>query len=238
MDILIFSRRDELIKVNPNEIVYFQADGNYSNMILVSGKEQLLTMNLSKVQLTLEEQLGKQSNLYERIGRDLIIRKSYLFSIQTLKKRLILAVPGSEKIFELHVSKDALMKLKEKQEVETHENNADAQLRDLLTRKIYPLKIGLNRFGRQSNTSESEFPIDNGDNQISRQHFIIEVSLEEKTSTYKYFLVDSESANGTFLNNERVVKDTSTLLHFGCKIKAGKTEFILEQTDLDRTEIA
>jgi hypothetical protein len=195
-------------------------------------------MNLSNVQLTLEKQLGKQSNLFERIGRDLIIRKSYLFSIQTLKKKLVLVVPGSEKFFELHVSKDALKKLKVSQGVKQDEISCEAQLRDLQTRKIYPLKIGLNRFGRKSNNGESEYPIDNGDNQISRQHFSVEVIYDTDTKSYKYFLIDSGSANGTFLNKERLYKDTSTLLYFGCKIKAGKTEFILEQTDTVRTEIA
>jgi len=66
MDILIFKWRDELIKVNPDELVYFQADGNYSVMMLASRKEQLLSMNLSKVQLILEEQLGSQIILIDR----------------------------------------------------------------------------------------------------------------------------------------------------------------------------
>ena len=100
MNNLIFKSRDELIQVNPDDIVYFQADGNYSIMVLTSRKEQLLTMNLSKVQLMLDEQLGTQSALFERIGRDLIIRKAYLFSIQVLRKKLILAVPNSEKYFD------------------------------------------------------------------------------------------------------------------------------------------
>lgn len=238
MDILIFKWRDELIKVNLNDIVYFHADGNYSKMVLVSQKEQLLTMNLSKVLLTLEEQLGKQFVLFERVGRDLIIRKSYLFSIQTLKKRLILAVPGSEKFFELHVSKDALKKLKESQEFILDEMSHEAQLRDLQTRKIYPLKIGLNKFGRKSDKAGSEYPIDNGDNQISRQHFSVKVVFDIDTKSYKYFLVDSGSANGTSLNNEFIQKDIPILMHFGSKIRAGKTEFILEQIDKDRTEIA
>jgi hypothetical protein len=207
-------------------------------MVLASQKEQLLTMNLLKVQLTLEEQLGKQSKLFERIGRDLIIRRSYLFSIQTLKKRLILAVPGSEKFFELHVSKDALKKLKESQEFIFHEVSHAAQLRDLQTRKIYPLKIGLNRFGRKSNNGESEYPIDNGDNQISRQHFSVEVVFDLGSKSNKYFLIDSGSVNGTSLNNGFIQKDIPTLMYFGSKIRAGKTEFLLEQTDTDRTEIA
>ena len=238
MDILIFKWRDELIKVNLNDIVYFLADGNYSKMVLVSQKEQLLTLNLSKVQLALQEQLGKQSNLFERVGRDLIIRKTNLFSIHTLKQKLILVVPGSEKFFELHVSKEALKKLKESQEFKTNENSCEAQLRELQTRKIFPLKNGLNRFGRKSNNAESENPIDNGDNLISRLHFSVEVVFDIDTISTNYFLIDSGSANGTFLNNEHIKKDIPTLLHFGSKIIAGKTEFIFEQTDTDRTEIA
>ncbi|MDP4239438.1 MAG: LytTR family DNA-binding domain-containing protein [Bacteroidota bacterium] len=117
MDCLIFKWRDELIQVNSDDIVYFQADGNYSIMLLASRKEQLLTMNLSKVQLTLEEQLGSQSALFERVGREFIIRKAFIFSIQTLKQKLILAVPNSEKFFELQVSKEALKKLKVGQEI-------------------------------------------------------------------------------------------------------------------------
>jgi hypothetical protein len=238
MDILIFKWRDELIQVNPDEIVYFQADGNYASMMLVSGKERLLSMNLAKVQLVLEEQLGHQSALFERVGRDLIIRNTYLFSIQTLRQKLILLIPKSEKIFELHVSKEALKKLKENQVLKPTGITNETQLRDLQTRKIYPIKIGLNRFGRKSKNSESEYPIDNGDSLISRNHFAIDVLFDMETRCYECYLIDSESANGTFLDNKQIPKDTPTLLHFGCKIKAGKTEFILEQTDTDRTEIA
>ena len=236
MYVLIFTWRDELIKVNLNDIVYFQADGNYSNMVLASQKEQLLTINLSRVQLTLEEQLGKHSALFERIGRDLIIRKSYLFSIQTLKKRLILAVPGSEKFFELHISKDALRKLKESQEVKPNVISCEAQLRDLQTRKIYPLVMGENRFGRKS--TESKHPIDNGDNQISRKHFNIDVQYKADTRKYEYYLIDLQSANGTWLDNKLLTKGDPNPLDFGSKIRAGKTELIFEKTDTDRTEIA
>jgi hypothetical protein len=190
------------------------------------------------VELVLEEQLGHQSALFVRVGRDLIIRNAYLFSIQTLRQKLILLIPKSEKFFELHVSKDALKKLKEKQEVMLKEISNEAQLRDLKTHKTYPLFIGLNRFGRKSNSSQVENQIDNGDNQISRLHFIIEVVFDLETNSYKYFLIDPGSANGTFLDNDSVQKGKSTLMHVGSLIRAGKTEFILERTNSDLTEIA
>lgn len=236
MNNLIFKWRDELIIINPGDIVYFQADGNYSFMMLASGKKQLLSNNLSKVQLILEEQLKFQSALFERVGRDLIIRKAYLFSIHILNQKLNLLIPNGEKVFELHVSKDALKKLKLSQEVKPIDISSEVQLRDIQTSKIYPLVLGENRFGRKS--TESNYLIDNGDNQISRQHFSVEVVYNIKTKCYKYFLIDSGSTNGTFLNSEQIQKDIPTLLHLGSKIRAGKTEFLLEQINTDRTEKA
>ena len=237
MNTLIFKWRDELIQVNPDDIVYFQADGNYCTMMLASRKEQLLTMNMTRVQSVLEEQLGSQSALFERTGRDLIIRKATIFSIQVLRQKLILAVPNSEKYFELHVSKDALKKLKASQEIKAIKVSTVARLRDLQTRKIYPLNAGTNRFGRKSTVNDIEQSIDNGDNQISRQHFTVEVLFDSETRRYQYYLTDKQSANGTYLNNERIQKDSSILIHFGNKIRVGKTELVLENTDIDRTEI-
>lgn len=237
MNILIFKWRDELIQVNPDDIVYFQADGNYSIMILVSRKEQLLTMNLSKVQLTLEEQLASQSDMFKRVGRDLIIRKAFIYSIQTLRKKLILSVPNSEKYFELEVSKEALKKLKETQEIKPNSTLIQVQLRDLQTRKIYPLHIGHNRFGRKSNSMDCEHPIDNGDCKISRLHFDIEVILQIPEGKYKFQIHDLNSANGTFISEYLITFESPKTINIGAKIKAGNTEFIMEYADLDKTEI-
>jgi len=237
MNILIFKWRDELIQVNPDELVYFQADGNYSVMMLASRKEQLLSMNLSKVQLILDEQLALQSDKFERVGRDLIIRKAFIYSIQTLRKKLILYVPNSDKFFELEVSKEALKKLKETQEGTPIRILNEVQLRDLQTRKIYPLHLGHNPFGRKTNTIECEHPIDNGDSKIRRLHFDIEVSLQISEEKYEFKLYDMNSANGTFLSLERISPETPKQINIGAMIKAGNTEFILEYADLDKTEI-
>ena len=236
MNILIFKWRDELIQVNPDELVYFQADGNYSVMMLASRKEQLLSMNLSKVQLILDEQLALQSDKFERVGRDLIIRKAFIYSIQTLRKKLILYVPNSDKFFELEVSKEALKKLKETQEGTPIRILNEVQLRDLQTRKIYPLHLGHNPFGRKTNTIECEHPIDNGDSKISRLHFSIEAHFDINEG-HRYYLSDLNSSNGTFLNKERIVTELPIPIHIGAKIRVGKTEFIFEKIDLDRTEI-
>jgi len=237
MDNLIFKWRDELIQVNPDELVYFQADGNYCIMMLASRKEQLLTMNLSKVQQILEEQLGNQSALFERVGREFIIRKAFIFSIQTLRKKLILAVPNGEKYFELQVSKEALKRLKENQEIMQIVISTQVQLRDLQTRKVYPLQMGHNRFGRKSNTTDCEHSIDNGDSRISRLHFDIEVSLPVPGGKQEFYVKDLNSSNGTFHNEERIYSENPKPIGIGARIRAGKTEFVLEYADQDKTEI-
>jgi len=237
MDNLIFKWRDELILVNPDELVYFQADGNYTIMMLASRKEQLLTMNLSKVQLTLDEQLGNQSALFERVGREFIIRKACIYSIQTLRKKLILAVPNSEKFFELLVSKEALKRLKENQEIKQIVISTQVQLRDLQTRTVYPLQMGLNRFGRKSNSTDCKHLVDNGDSRISRLHFNIDISLQIPGGKYEFYVTDLNSSNGTFHNEERIYSEIPKPISIGARIRAGKTEFMLEYADLDKTEI-
>ena len=238
MNNLIFKSRDELIQVNPADIVYFKADSNDCKMMLVTRKVQLLPMNLTKMQLLLDDQLGSDASLFERVGREFIIRKAFIYSIQTLKQKLQLALPNSDQYFELKVSKEALRVLKKSHEVKPAVISTLAQLRDLQTRKVYALKTGQNRFGRKSNKSECEHQIDNGDSQISRMHFEIDVRENNITNCYGYYLTDCQSANGTSLNERLIVKNDAILLDYGNIIKAGKTELMLEDSDIDKTEIS
>jgi len=239
MNNLIFKLRDELIQVNPEDIVYFEeADGNDCNMMFVTRKVQRVSMILTKLQLLLDEQLGSDASLFEKVGEEFIIRKAFIYSIQPLIKKMILAVPNSDKYFELKVSKEALRVLKKSQEVKPAVISTLAQLRDLQTRKVYALKTGQNRFGRKSNKSECEHQIDNGDSQISRLHFEIDVRENNITNCYEYYLTDCQSANGTSLNERLIVKNDAILLDYGNIIKAGKTELMLEDIDIDKTEIS
>ncbi len=236
MKTLKFKGRDELIQVNPDEVVCFRADGNYSTMVLCSRQEQLLSMNLSKLQSTLDEQLGFDSAVFERIGRDLILRKSYIFSLQVLQQKITLITPNGNKFIE-EVSRDAIKKLKERQETDTTRVKQEVQLRDLLTGKIYLLKTGLNRFGRKSSSTKVEHPIENGDTKISRNHFCIEMHFNAEERRNEYHFSDSQSANGTFLDGKLIDKESSVLICLGTKIKVGNTEFIFEKIDTDKTEI-
>ena len=234
MKSLIFNWRDELIRIKPEEIVYFEADGNYSKMMLVSKKQQFLSMNLSKVMAKLQEHLGRKSEIFERVGRDLIIRKACLYSIHILQKQLVLTVPGTDVFYDLKVSKEALKTLKEKQAIKQHICVENIQLRELQTRKIYPLSIGDNCFGRKSSTTKCDQMIDNGDSQMSRLHFNIRIHRQNCDCT----IVDLGSANGTFLNGIRLNPNEPKPIQAGAIIKAGKTDFLVELVDLDKTQMS
>ena len=58
--------------INPEDIIYCEADGNYSHIILQNGKAEISTLNLG----TLEKQLGTGNFL--RISRSYLINMNYL----------------------------------------------------------------------------------------------------------------------------------------------------------------
>lgn len=233
---LKFVGRDELIQVNPDDIVCFKAEGNYTRMVLVSGQVQLLTMNLSKVQLILVQQLAIDAALFDRVGRDLVLRRSYIFSLNVLQQKITLIAPNGKKFIE-EVSKDAIKKLKLRQESHTSSTRAVAQLREVVSGKTYQLCIGLNRFGRKSSSTQCEHQIDNGDGKISREHFRIEVLQNSETDKMEYFISDCQSANGTYLKSLRIDTENPVVLSFGDIIKAGNTEFVFDRIDFEKTEI-
>ena len=75
--------------------------------------------------------------------------------------------------------------------------------------------------------------IDNGDSQMSRLHFNIRIHRQNCDCT----IVDLGSANGTFLNGTVLSPNEPKSIKAGAIIKAGKTEFIIELVDSDKTEI-
>jgi len=237
MNILIFIWRDELIRVNPENIVFFQADGNYSTMTLTNKKKQLITMNLSKVQQTLDEQLGALACQFERVGRDIIFRKQFFYSIHNLKRKLVLSIPNSGEYLEIGVSKEALKKLRNSFQENLNVTVKEIHLRDVQTRTVYPLKSGNNIFGRKSNRIVSDFPIDNDDLSISRKHFNLIVIDNLKENMYDIFLQDMNSANGTLYNKKNVPATNPIQIYIGAVIRAGQTEFRLEYSGLDETTL-
>ena len=117
--VLIISNSNELVRVRPERIVYVVSDGNYSTMVLHDKTEQVFTMNLAHFQQMIEEQLGKEAMTFIRIGKQLIVNRTYIFKINPNKQQLIMSNADVNIAFDLQASKEALKQLKVLIESET-----------------------------------------------------------------------------------------------------------------------
>lgn len=109
---VFFNSRDELQRIDISKIVYFEADGNYTNIMMINKLRATIGMNLGEMEKSLAAQLGDDANIFMRIGRGFIINMNYIYSINVLKQQLILS-DYDHFAFQLGVSKDALRKMKD-----------------------------------------------------------------------------------------------------------------------------
>ncbi len=109
---IYFKSRDELLRIEISKIVYFEADGNYTNIVMVNKLRAAVCMNLGEMENALARQLGTESRIFVRIGKRYIINMEYVYQINVLKQHLILS-DYDHFAFQLNISKDALRKMKE-----------------------------------------------------------------------------------------------------------------------------
>lgn len=109
---ILFNSRDELLRINPAKIVYFEADGNYTNIILINKIKCTVCMNLAKMQSVLSERLKENASIFARVGKSHIVNLNYIYAIQTLKQRLVLSDQATF-AFQLPISKESLKRLKD-----------------------------------------------------------------------------------------------------------------------------
>lgn len=109
---LYLNSRDELYKIDISKIVYFEADGNYTNIVLCNKVKGTVCMNLAQMQMLLSQNLKESASCFARIGKRFIINLDYVYQISVLKQKLVLS-DGNVFAFQLNISKEALKKLKE-----------------------------------------------------------------------------------------------------------------------------
>lgn len=109
---LYFNMRDELLRLAVSNIVYFEADGNYTVIVTANQLRATIGISLAQMEKELAKQAGVRANRFCRIGKRYIINLSYVCRVQTGLQRLILSDTCSFS-YQLRVSKDALKKLKD-----------------------------------------------------------------------------------------------------------------------------
>lgn len=109
---LYLNSRDEFYRVDISKIVYFESDGNYTNIILNNKIKGTVCMNLSRMQSILSQNLKEAARIFARVGKRHIINLTYVYQIAILRQRLTLS-DGENFEYQISMSKDALKKLRD-----------------------------------------------------------------------------------------------------------------------------
>ncbi len=108
---LYLNFRDEFLRVDISKIVCFEADGNYTNIVLSNRTKGIVCMNLSRMQSLLSEKLREAARTFARVGKSHIINLDYVYRISIAGQKLTLG-DGEKFEYNLSVSKEALKKLR------------------------------------------------------------------------------------------------------------------------------
>lgn len=109
---LYLNSRDELYRMDISKIVYFEAEGNYTNFVLSNKLKGQVCMNLAQMQQVLTKNLREEAKIFARVGKRFIVNLTYVYQIGILRQRLMLS-DGEMFTYQLNISKDALKKLKD-----------------------------------------------------------------------------------------------------------------------------
>ena len=109
--------RDELLRIKIEHILYFEADRNYTKLLLSAGIQFTFAVNIGKVEEMLIAQLSEPNTILIRVGKSHIINKQHILQINLPKqKMLLLATEGKPR--EVIIPKEPLKALKESLEAE------------------------------------------------------------------------------------------------------------------------
>ena len=123
---LIIKTRDELLRIRIGQILYFEADRNYTKLLLSSGIQFTFAINIGKIEEILCKQVEGVGKILMRVGKSHIINKNHILQINLPKQRLLLLTEEG-KAKEVVISKDPLKVLKESLEKEMGKASTDSE---------------------------------------------------------------------------------------------------------------
>lgn len=128
---LMIKTRDELLRIKTGQILYFEADRNYTKLLLSNGIQFTFAINIGKIEELLEKQVPGSNEILVRIGKSHIVNKTHILQINLPRQKLLLlAQEGKPR--ELIISKDPLKRLKESLENEVEKGVVEETKGDVL----------------------------------------------------------------------------------------------------------
>lgn len=109
---IVFNSRDEFLKVNLDRVVFFEADGNYTKIVITNGLSGMVLTSLGRIEELLATRFKEERGRFARVGKKYVINLSFIFRINVLKQELTLSDQKSFS-YTVTISHDALKKLKD-----------------------------------------------------------------------------------------------------------------------------
>ena len=111
-NVILFNSREELLRMEVEKIVYFEANGNYTNVVAMNKLKATLGANLSQTEQILTQQMGEDAKMFMRVGKRFIVNLDYIYSVNMAKQCLIMS-DMKHFAYQLPISKEALRQMKE-----------------------------------------------------------------------------------------------------------------------------
>lgn len=111
--ILIINNTVELLRLHAADIVYIEANGNYSVLHVVGSEPQTILYQLGQLEQTMGQQLAEEASKFVRLGRGFIVNRNYIYNINLSLQFLVMRDAQGHCYPKLRASHDALKKLKE-----------------------------------------------------------------------------------------------------------------------------
>ena len=116
-EVLVIKNKSEVLYLQLDDILYIQADRNYSNIILADGGViNTLTYQRAEIARMMEEQLPNSCKQFVLLGRSYMVNTGYVLRIQPSKQLLTFCVNrfGTTKKVSIKATAKALAELAEK----------------------------------------------------------------------------------------------------------------------------
>lgn len=110
--VIVFNTKTELLRLDVSKIVYFEGDGNYTQIVTANKLKSVVCLNLTQMEKYLADKLADSKSVFMRVGKRFIINTSFIYQINTQKQQLILS-DFNHFAFALGISKEALRQMKE-----------------------------------------------------------------------------------------------------------------------------
>ena len=116
---IVLTTATELVRIATERIVCISSDGNYSTLMQTDGMSRTVTYQLGQLEDMIGDQLGKRDTTFIRVGKSVIINRSYIHYINIPKQRLVLSDLATFN-HSVSASKEALKNLKDYIEKESN----------------------------------------------------------------------------------------------------------------------